>query len=119
MSGSPRFGFAVQYVSDIAAARRFYVEVLGLAVERTHPTFIQFASFAIASDESMTGSRETELYWLVDDAAAAFRRLSTTAEVSLPLTQKPFGKVFGIKDPSGHPCYLLELARDRPSKPER
>jgi hypothetical protein len=30
---------------------------------------------------------------------------------------KPYGKVFGIADPSGTPCYLLELARDRPSRP--
>lgn len=119
MSQSPKFGFAVQYVTDIETAKRFYVDVLGLDIQRAAPTFVQFPSFAIASDESMTGKPETELYWLVDDAEATFRELSAKAQVSLPLTQKPFGKVFGIKDPSGHPCYLLELSRDRPSKPAR
>lgn len=119
MSNQPRFGFALEYVTDIEAARRFYVEILGLEVERYHPTFVQFDSFAIASDESMSGRGEPELYWLVDDAEAAFRDLSQKAEVSLPLKQMPFGKVFGINDPAGRPRYLVELAHDRPSRPAR
>ena len=112
----PRFGFAVRYVSDIEAAKRFYSEVLDLRIERQHPTFVQFENFAIASDDAMTSAREPELYWLVDDAEIAFREMSRHAEVTLPLSQKPFGKVFGIQDPSGQPCYMLELARDRPSQ---
>lgn len=51
----------------------------------------------------MTGDRGMELYWAVDDADAAFRELSQRTEVSLPLEQRPFGKVFGIKDPAGQP----------------
>jgi catechol 2,3-dioxygenase-like lactoylglutathione lyase family enzyme len=120
MTTKPRFGFALEYVSDIEAAKRFYVDVLGLDVEREHPVFVQFkdqagTSFAIASDESLSGSGE-ELYWLVDDAEAAFSELSRKAEVSLPLKQMPFGIVFGIKDPAGRLQYLLELAQDRPSR---
>ena len=113
----PKFGFAVEYVKDIERAKRFYTDVVGLEVERTHPTFVQFASFALASDVGLNGTRDTELYWLVDDAAAAFRDLSTKAEITLPLGEKPFGKVFGIRDPDGQPRYLLELSRNRPSKP--
>ncbi len=121
MASRPRFGFALEYVSDIEAAKRFYVEVLGLEVEREAPTFVQFKDqagdyFAIASDESMTGRGDLELYWLVDDAEAAFRDLSRKAEVTLSLKQMPFGKVFGIKDPAGQPRYLLELAQSRPSR---
>jgi catechol 2,3-dioxygenase-like lactoylglutathione lyase family enzyme len=121
MATEPRFGFPLEYVSDIEAVRRFYVDVLGLEVEREHPTFVQFrdragANFAIASDESMGGGADLELYWLVDDAEAAFSDLSQKAEVSLPLRQMPFGKVFGIKDPAGQPRYLLERAQDRPSR---
>jgi len=116
MSSKPQFGFIVEYVKDMEAAQRFYVEVLGLEVERHHPTFVQFKSFAIASDAPMTGKGEPELYWLVPDAEAAFQDLSRKAEVSLPLTQKPFGKVFGVKDPDGRPRYLLELAKNRPSQ---
>jgi len=117
MRTAPRFGFALEYVKDIEAAKRFYVDVMGLEVERTHPTFVQFDWFAIASDESLGGRDEPELYWLVDDAEAAFRELSQRAEVSLPLREMPFGKVFAIKDPAGRPRYLLELARNRPSQP--
>ena len=117
MAGSARFGFALEYVADVDAAMRFYRDVLGLKVERYHPTYVQFEHFALASDESLGGSREPELYWLVDDAEAAFRDLSQKAEVTLPLKQMPFGKVFAVKDPAGRPRYLLELAQNRPSQP--
>lgn len=117
MTIKPQFGFALEYVTAIEEVKRFYVEVLGLEVEREHPTFVQFKGhFAIASDESMNGSRETELYWLVDDAEAAYHALSGRAEVSLPLREMAFGKVFGLNDPAGQPRYLVELARNRPSQ---
>jgi catechol 2,3-dioxygenase-like lactoylglutathione lyase family enzyme len=121
MSAKARFVFALEYVADVEAAKRFYVDVLGLEIERDSPTFVQFKdqaghNYAIATDEPLGGSREVELYWLVDDAEAAFRELSPKATVSLPLKQLPFGKVFGIKGPSGQPQYLLELAQNRPSR---
>jgi hypothetical protein len=93
------------------------VDTLGLAIERSHPTFIQFSHFAIATDESMTGSRDPELYWLVDDAEATFAELHEKTDVCLPLKQMPYGKVFGIKNADGQPCCLIELAKDRPSRP--
>ena len=117
MDKKPQFGFVLEYVTDIEAAKRFYVEVIGLEVERYHPTFVQFHNFAIASDESLSGSRELEIYWLVDDAEAAFNALSQKAEVSFPLKQMPFGKVFAVKDPTGQSCFLIELAQNRPSRP--
>lgn len=117
MSLTPRFGFVLEYVTDIEAAKHFYIDVLGLKMERYHPTFVQFGSFAIASDESMTGSRGPEIYWLVDDAEAAFRELSQRAEVDGPMRQMSYGKVFSIKGPEGRSRYVLELARDRPSRP--
>ena len=119
MSNQPKFGFILEYVTDIEAAKRFYVEVLGLEVERYHPTYVQFNAFAIASDESLGSTRDRELYWIVDDAEAAFNEFSRKAEVILPLKQMPFGRVFGIKDPAGLPLYLLEFAHDRPSRPAK
>jgi catechol 2,3-dioxygenase-like lactoylglutathione lyase family enzyme len=116
MTNRPRFGFVVEYVTDIEAAKDIYVNVLGLEVERYSPMYIQFEHFAIASDESMSGNRERELYWLVEDAEAALRDLSGKADVSMPLKQMPFGKVFGIKNLDGQPLYLLELSKDRPSQ---
>jgi catechol 2,3-dioxygenase-like lactoylglutathione lyase family enzyme len=116
MNDKPRFVFALEYVSDIETAKRFYVDVLGLEVERHSPEFVQFKNFAIAIDAPM-GNGDTELYWQVDDAEAAFRELARKAEVSLPLKQTPFGKVFAIKAPSGQPRYLVEFAKNRPSRP--
>ena len=54
MSTTLRFGFAIEYVTDIEAVKRFYVDVLGLKVDREAPVFVQFtdghgATFAIAS----------------------------------------------------------------------
>ena len=117
MTTTPRFGFALEYVRDVESARRFYEDVFGLKAERSHPTFVQFEHFAIASDESLGGKDEPELYWLVDDAEAAFRELSNKATVSLPLREMPFGKVFAIADAEGRPRYVLQLARNRPSQP--
>ena len=121
MTDNIRFGFPLEYVPDLEAAKRFYVDVLGLEVTRTSPEFIQFkdkngAAYAIAGDEPMDKGAKLELYWLVDDAESAFKEISVTAEVSLPLKQMPFGKVFGIKDPAGQSRYLIEFAKARPSQ---
>jgi predicted enzyme related to lactoylglutathione lyase len=116
MSNKAKFGFVLEYVTDIEAVQRFYVEVLGLKVERYSPTFIQFKNFAIASDESMSSTRDPEVYWVVEDAESAFKDFSQKGKISLPLKQMPFGKVFGIQDPSGQPQYLIEFAKDRPSQ---
>lgn len=116
MTITPRFGFTIEYVTDVEAAKRFYVDVLGLRVEREHPVFVQFDHFAIAGDESMSGTDDPEQYWLVDDVEAAFRELSAGAAVTTPLKEMPFRKVFSVKNPAGRPCYLLEFAKDRPSR---
>lgn len=116
MSVKPMFGFLLEYVQDIEAAKQFYVDVLGLEVQRYHPTYVQFDHFAIASDESLSGDRGPEQYWLVEDAEQAFQELSSKVEIVFPIRQMPFGKVFGIKDPAGQTLFLLEFARNRPSQ---
>jgi catechol 2,3-dioxygenase-like lactoylglutathione lyase family enzyme len=112
----PRFGFAILYPKDLQAAKRFYVEVLGLRVEREAPTFVQFDHFALAGDVPLGASGKPELYWLVDDAEAAYRGAPKDS-ISQPLAAKPFGKVFGMRDPDGETCFVLELAKNRPSRP--
>ena len=82
MSIQPKFGFILYYVDDIEAAKAFYVDVLGLKVERYHPTFVQFENFAIASDEAMNASREPEVYWVVPDAEAALAELGRKAAIT-------------------------------------
>jgi predicted enzyme related to lactoylglutathione lyase len=116
MNNTPVFGFVLEYVTDIEAARRFYVDIVGLEVERQAPAFIQFKNFAIASDASLTGTREPEVYWLVDDVDAVYNQISPKTEVIFPLKQMPFGKVFGIKDPAGKPLFLIQFSRERPSQ---
>ncbi|MBV9596866.1 MAG: hypothetical protein JOZ87_08375 [Chloroflexi bacterium] len=118
-----RFGFALEYVTDVQATKGFFVDVLGLKVDRDHPTFVQFSdasgvSYAIASDERMdpTQSGVPELWWVVDNARSAFDELSKTSDVGMPLRDMPFGTCFGIKDPSGQVHYLLEFAQQRPSQ---
>src|SRR5260370_40455455 len=112
-----RSGFALEYVSDVAAGKRLFVDVLGVEVERDHPTFVQFkagdgASYAIASDQPMdpAAADKPELWWVVEDAEAAFRQMSARAEVSMSLRQMPFGSCFGLKDSTGHGTYLTEVA---------
>ncbi len=116
-----RFAMVVEYVPDIEAAKRFYVDVLGLEVEQELPTFVQFKDeagtrYAIASDGPL-GSGEPEVYWHVADAEAAYRAISGTAAISRPLEQMPFGKVFAVTDPAGRPQYLWEPASPQPSQP--
>ena len=40
MHEQTRFGFVVEYVKEIEAAKRFYVDVLGLKVECEHPGYV-------------------------------------------------------------------------------
>lgn len=120
-SGRPELGIVIEYVTDVEAATRFYVDVLGLEVERQHPAFVQFREtagtrFAIASDEPLAGGGERELYWIVDDAEAEYERLKDRVEIVRPIAQMPFGKVFGVNGPAGKPQFLLQLAPERPSE---
>jgi catechol 2,3-dioxygenase-like lactoylglutathione lyase family enzyme len=121
MPSSARFGFALEYTTDVPAARRFFTEVLGLQLERDHPTFVQFkdangAAYAIASDQPMDTGDAAELWWVVDNAEQACAEMSQQAELAMPLRDMPFGKCFGIKDPAGQVHYLLEFAQQRPSQ---
>ena len=116
MNEKPRFGFVVEYVRDIEAAKQFYVESFGLKVERTHPMFVQFEHFAIASDDSLGPGKEREVFWLVDDAERAREVISQHATVTHGLEQKPFGKVFGVRGPAGKKCFVLELSKNHASQ---
>ncbi len=120
MTSKPKFAFILEYVADVQSAKPFYVEVLGLTVERDHPAFIQFrdeagVAFAITSDAPL-GNGDPEVCWTVDDAEASYRALSQQVEISLPLQDLRFGKIFGILDPAGRPQYLVEFAQNRPSQ---
>lgn len=121
MATAARFGFALEYTTDIARSRTFFTEVLGLQLDRDHPTFVQFkdangSAYAIASDAPMDKGEHPELWWVVDNAEQALVEMSKKAEVAMPLRELPFGKCFGIKDPNGEVHYILEFAAQRPSQ---
>lgn len=119
VSNTPRFGFLLEYVDDVNGAKAFYTDVLGLKIDRESPVFIQFTDdagvkFAIASDDSLSGTRAPEVYWVVEDAAAALDELPSSAVITHALHEEPFGKVRGIKDPAVQTQF--SVARDRPNK---
>lgn len=107
--------FVMVHVSDVAAARAFYTEKLGFAVEDEHPGFVQFkqpgsgAAFAIGQ---LTGPADEriELWWFVDDADAAHAALAKQGvEIVIPPHDEPFGRAFAVKDPVGNTLYMLQL----------
>jgi catechol 2,3-dioxygenase-like lactoylglutathione lyase family enzyme len=121
MGTTARFAFAIEYTKDVEQTKRFFTDVLGLQVDRDHPTFVQFkdangSAYAIAGDEPMATADEPELWWTVDNAEAACAEMSNHAELVMPLRDMPFGKCFGLKDPAGQVHYLLEFAPQRPSQ---
>ena len=121
MTLNARFAFALEYTRDVPATKRFFTDVLGLELDRDHPTFVQFkdaggAAYAVASDEPMDKGDAPELWWTVDNAEQALAEMSGKAEVAMPLRDMPFGRCFGVKDPTGQVHYLLEFAQQRPSQ---
>jgi len=116
MINQPEFGFVLEYVSDMEITKHFYTDVLGLKIQREHPTFVQFDHFALASDESMSSSRDPEIYWIVQDAEMALKTYSQNSEMIPAIKSMPFGKVFSIKDPEGQLIYFVEFVKQRPSQ---
>src|ERR1043165_9472180 len=117
MPGHPQSLLASEYVDDIPSARKFYTEVMGLEVQREHPAFVQFESFAIAADEVVSGKRQLELYWVVDDVdAARTAALRAGAKISVELKELLFGRVVAFEGPTGEPRFLLQWAAQRPSQ---
>jgi predicted enzyme related to lactoylglutathione lyase len=120
-ANTPRLGFVLEYVKDASDARAFYTDILGMRISRESPEFIQFADangagWAIASDASMSGEPKPETYWIVEDIAAFAASLADKAAITHPLEKRPFGQVLGIADPAGETQYLVEFAKERPSK---
>ena len=117
--------FIVRHVTDIAAARAFYTEKMGLEIEAEQPGFVQFKSqegapFAIslASADPVAAalpggqSEPLELWWYVDDADGAYAELKDRGvEIVFPPMDAPFGRAFAIKDAAGEYCFILQPPR--------
>jgi predicted enzyme related to lactoylglutathione lyase len=108
--------FVLAHVSDLATARAFYTETLGLTVAAEQPGFVQFAQpggkgawFALSESADARPFSDPELWWYVDDADAVSAQLAQrgVAIVEQP-HDMPFGRVFTIHDPAGAAIYMLE-----------
>jgi predicted enzyme related to lactoylglutathione lyase len=109
--------FVLAHVSDLATARAFYTEKLGLTIEAEQPGFVQFAQlggkgawFALsAEDPDARPFSDPELWWYVDDADAACATLKERGvEIAEQPHDMPFGRVFTIHDPAGNTLYMLQ-----------
>ena len=109
--------FVMMHVPDVTAARDFYRDKLGFAVETENPGFVQFrqpeAGAAFALGQEGHGD-PIELWWYVDDADATSRELTARGvEIVEPPHDMPFGRVFSIKEPAGNTLYILQLSRQQ------
>jgi predicted enzyme related to lactoylglutathione lyase len=107
--------FVILHVRDIAAARDFYKETLGLGLEGESPAFVQFevpggATFALQKDEQSAPTANIELWWEVADVDAEHAALVKRGVemVSGPQDQ-PFGRTLTFKDPEGNLVNLYRL----------
>ena len=105
--------FVFLLVPDMAEARTFYVETLGMEVETESPTFLQLAqpggagaSLGIGVGAGLTAAHTAgleEIWWTVEDTDAVHAKLVERGVpiVSAPKDQ-PFGRTCSFRDPAGN-----------------
>ncbi|HMA35072.1 MAG TPA: VOC family protein [Chloroflexia bacterium] len=107
--------FVMLHVPDVAEARAFFVDKLGLELEDDTPGFLQFKAThggaALGVGQPPPGAAEgAELWWFVDDADAAHADLVAKGVTILePPADQPFGRSLAIRGPGGQALYLLQL----------
>jgi catechol 2,3-dioxygenase-like lactoylglutathione lyase family enzyme len=123
-----KYQSAVLFVKDIAAARRFYTDLLDQKVRMDHGTNVGFeAGFALwqvdharqvihGQAESTPGSLgcdNLELYFESDALDATWERFASAGvTVVHPIVEQPWGqRVFRVADPDG---YVVEVAEPMP-----
>ena len=126
-----KFVNPLPFVADMARAKAFYTDVLGLRVVEDHGDFVQFEhGFALhegrslhrtifgeeAPDTSPYGRRNLVLYFEVEDLDAAFAQVAGRVAARLaarvvddgvalihPIERQSWGqRVFRCTDPDGH-----------------
>jgi predicted enzyme related to lactoylglutathione lyase len=111
-----KLNFMILHVRDMAAARAFYTEKLGLGVVAESPAFIQFeaaggaGSFSLQADEHATPTQSIELWWEVEDVDAEYKTLAGRGvEIASEPQDQPFGRTLSIKDPEGNVLNFYKL----------
>ncbi len=100
------------YTHDLAAARPYYTEVLGLRVAQEHPGgVLEFAAgggakLALVERPDQTGDAQparAELWFMVPDADAYHAEVMTAGARILEAPHTgPFGRAFRVATPEGH-----------------
>ena len=101
--------FILLHTTDIAKARAFYGDALGMAVEAESPMFLQVAassgpgvSLGISATEAVTLTGRI-LWWQVDDVEALRARLAERGiHITAELKDEPFGRTLSFADPEGN-----------------
>ena len=106
----------ILHVADVAAAKAFYTEKLGMEIDNEAPGFVQFkapnggASFALSTQDPAEPLQEVELWWFVDDVDAEHARLvAQGVPIAQPPKDEPFGRSLAYQDPAGHTLFMLQL----------
>jgi predicted enzyme related to lactoylglutathione lyase len=110
--------------TDPSATRRFYGEVLGLAVAREfgppeHPGIVYFTGGGFLEVSGQAPSRPApgiRLWLQVRDVHAEHERLSALgAAIRRPPVLEPWGLLeMWLEDPDGVPIVLVEIPADHP-----
>lgn len=118
-------GFVILYVSDVAASKAFYTDVLGLTevAEVSGPNFVtlrgeggsllslQNRATAQFPPKDEPGNGGVELSFASDDVDGTWRRWQARGVtlVTEPL-DLPFGRYFMARDPEGYYLSVYRLA---------
>lgn len=109
----------VVFVTDLARAKRFYVELLKLPLAQESVTMMELTpaggaalgvALAVTDDARALAGRHTGITLTVQGIEQFCRDL-TTAGVAFeePLEVSPWGKMAVVKDPDGNLFALVEL----------
>lgn len=107
---------AIYYAPDLAQAKSWYAEVLGVEPYFDEPFYVGFnvGGFELGlqpdPDDALRGLGSAVPYWGVDDAAAAHTRLVELGAETLSAVQEVGGgiKVCVLKDPFGNALGVIE-----------
>jgi predicted enzyme related to lactoylglutathione lyase len=107
--------YVILHVADVAAAKTFFTEQLGMAVDNEAPGFVQFqapaggASFALSAQDPAAPLQDVELWWFVDDVDAEHTRLvERGVSIVQPPKDEPFGRTLAYQGPTGQALFLLQ-----------
>jgi len=109
----------VVFVTDLAAARKFYVDLLGLPLAQESVTMLELTppggtalgvALALTDDARKLVGRHTGITFSISGIEAFCRALAADgARFVEPLDVSPWGKMAVVADPDGNQFALVEM----------